>query len=125
MQSDGSMSNMKFSKNPTKPNVVCLCGSSRFVRDHEKAMMEETLKGHIVIPLGLYGHADYPPGAKEVTSDANMTSEVKQMLDRLHKSKIDLANEILVINPDGYVGESTKNEIEYAKSLNKGVRYYF
>ena len=107
-----------------EPKIVCLCGSSRYPELHMIVMMQETLAGNIVIPMGLYGHADFPPGAKAATNDGDEATEVKQMLDRLHKSKIDLAHEILVINPNGYVGNSTLSEIEYAKAHGKGVRFY-
>ena len=85
--------------------------------------MEETLKGNIVIPMGLYGHADFPPGAKDATNDGDESTEVKQMLDNLHFRKIDISDEILVVNVDGYVGNSTKREIEYARSTGKRVRF--
>lgn len=108
-----------------KPKVICLCGSSKYPEDHMEAMMVETLKGHIVIPMGLYGHADFPKGEREATQDACLDCVTKQMLDELHKRKIDLSDEILVINKNGYVGESTRGEIEYAKNLGKIVRYWF
>lgn len=107
-----------------RPVIVCLCGSSRFATEQIQAMMEETLAGKIVIGLGLYGHADVPPGAKEATGDADESGEVKQMLDRLHLAKIDLADEILVVNPGGYVGNSTQREITYAKLCGKRIRFW-
>jgi len=88
-----------------------------------EVMMAETLAGKIVIPMGLYGHADFPTGAKEATNDGDESTEVKQMLDRLHFAKIDLADEILVVNVGGYVGSSTKREIAYAKKHGKRVRF--
>lgn len=88
-----------------------------------EAMMDETLAGKIVIPMGLYGHADFPAGAKEATGDGDESGEVKQMLDRLHLAKIDLADEILVVNPGAYVGSSTEREIRYAVENGKRVRY--
>jgi hypothetical protein len=71
------------------PVVVTLCGSSRFKEEHERAQREETLLGKIVIPMGLYGHLD----------GLDMSGPVKRMLDELHLRKIDMADEILVINP--------------------------
>lgn len=88
-----------------------------------RKMMEETLAGRIVIPMGLYGHADFPAGAKAATNDGDESTAVKQMLDRLHFAKIDLADEILVMNVGGYIGSSTKREIAYAESAGKPVRY--
>jgi hypothetical protein len=108
-----------------RPTVVCLCGSSKYPEHHMKAMMEETLAGKIVIPMGLYGHADFPPGARKATGDADDTGQVKQMLDKLHFARIDLADEILVVNVNGYVGNSTAREIEYAKNKGIKVRYLF
>lgn len=107
-----------------KPRVVCLCGSSKHPEIHMRLMMDETLAGRIVIPMGLYGHADFPAGAKAATNDGDESTSVKQMLDRLHFSKIDLADEILVVRMDGYIGSSTSREIEYANSTSKTIRFY-
>jgi hypothetical protein len=88
-----------------------------------RVMMAETLAGRIVVPMGLYGHADFPTGAREATNDGDEATPVKQMLDRLHFAKIDLADEILVVNVGGYIGTSTKREVAYAKAHGKGVRW--
>ncbi len=71
------------------PRKVCLCGSSRFKANHEAAMRAETLAGRIVIPMGLYGHLE----------GMDMDGMTKSMLDELHLRKIDLADEVLVVNP--------------------------
>jgi len=97
-----------------KPKIVCLCGSTRFKNDFEKANYDETIKGNIVLSVGCFGHSD----------NIEFTIEEKEMLDDLHKRKIDLADEILVINIDNYIGESTKSEIEYAKNNNKVIRFW-
>ena len=94
--------------------VVTLCGSTRFKEQFFEVQKKLTLKGYIVISVGLFGHS----GDDEVWTDG-----VKEMLDRMHLSKIDMADEIFVINVDGYVGESTKREIAYAKSKGKIVNY--
>ena len=94
--------------------IVTLCGSTKFKDEFLKTQKELTLKGYIVISVGLFGHS----GDNEVFSDG-----VKEMLDDMHKAKIDLADAIFVINVDGYIGESTKNEIEYAKKHNKEIFY--
>lgn len=109
--------------NTEKPTVVCLCGSSRYPDAHFRVMMDETLAGRIVIPLGLYGHADFPPGAKHATSDGDESTAVKQMLDRLHFRKIDMSDEILVVNVGGYIGSSTQREITYAQAQGKRIRF--
>jgi hypothetical protein len=88
-----------------------------------RVMMQETLAGRIVVPMGLYGHADFPAGAREATNDGDEATEVKQLLDRLHFAKIDLADEIFVVNVGGYIGSSTKREVGYAKAHGKGVRW--
>ena len=82
---------------------------------------ELTLKGYIVISVGLFGHA----GDSEVweNMDENTLTKTKEMLDDMHKRKIDMANEIFVINVGGYIGESTKSEIEYAKKTGKIINY--
>jgi len=97
-----------------KPKVICLCGSTRFKKEFERVNYDETLKGNIILTVGCFGHAD----------GVEFTEDQKTALDELHKRKIDIADEILVINVDGYIGSSTKSEIEYAKKENKGIRYY-
>jgi hypothetical protein len=92
--------------------VITLCGSTKFKAEFMKVQKELTLKGYIVISVGCFGH-----------SGDVITDEQKIMLDNMHKRKIDMADEIFVINVDGYIGESTKSEIEYAKSHNKKVNY--
>lgn len=79
-----------------------------------KAQKDLTLQGNIVISVGLFGHS----GDDEV-----WTEGMKEMLDNMHKRKIDMADEIFVINVGGYIGESTKSEIEYAIRNGKGVNY--
>lgn len=97
-----------------KYNVVTLCGSTKFKEEFLKVQKELTLQGNIVISVGLFGHS----GDKEVWEE-----DTKEMLDDMHKRKIDMANEIYVINKGGYIGSSTKSEIEYAKSVGKGIKY--
>ena len=79
-----------------------------------EAQKRLTLDGNIVISVGLFGHS----GDDEV-----WTEGIKEMLDDMHKRKIDMADEIFVINVGGYIGASTKSEIEYAKATGKPVRY--
>lgn len=105
--------------------VIVLCGSSRFPAAFELANMHLSLQGHIVVGLACYGHADKPEGSKFLTSDAAVDDPTKKKLDELHFRKIDLADEICVINVGGYIGASTRNEIEYARKHGKRVRYLF
>ena len=97
-----------------KYKVITLCGSTRFKDAFLEAQKQLTLKGNIVISVGLFGHS----GDNEV-----WTEGTKEMLDDMHLRKIDMADEIYVINVDGYIGSSTRNEIEYAKRIGQGVRY--
>lgn len=97
--------------------VITLCGSTKFKDNFIWAQEYLTTKGYIVISVGLFGHAD---GKYQTV----ITSEMKEMLDDMHKRKIDMADEIFVIDVGGYIGSSTRSEIEYAKSTGKNVRYY-
>lgn len=99
-----------------KYKVVTLCGSTKFKDQFMQTQKELTLKGNLVISVGLFGHADGDYGTI-------ITDEIKEMLDDMHKRKIDLADEIFVINVDGYIGKSTRSEIEYALATNKTVKY--
>ena len=80
-----------------------------------------TLEGHIVISVGLFGHS----GDEEVWDgmDEGTLSKTKEMLDDMHKRKIDMADEIFVINVGGYIGDSTRSEIDYAIEHGKKIRY--
>lgn len=96
-----------------KPTVVCLCGSTRFKDEFIKANRDLTLQGKIVLTVGMFGHHE----------GLDMNSETKKMLDELHKRKIDLADEVLVLNVGGYIGQSTMSEILYAEEHRKPVFY--
>ena len=95
-------------------NVITLCGSTRFKEEFMREQKRLTLEGNIVISVGLFGHS----GDKEAWD-----GETKLMLDDMHKRKIDMADEIFVINPDGYIGSSTRSEINYAESKGKKITY--
>lgn len=92
--------------------VITLCGSTRFKDLFEQVNKDLTLQGNIVISVGCFGH-----------SGDVITDEQKIMLDELHKRKIDIADEIFVINPNGYIGKSTLSEIEYATQKGKIIHY--
>ena len=92
--------------------IVVICGSTRFRDEIAAATRGLTLAGHIVLAPGVFGHAGDP-----------VTDEQKQALDALHLAKIDLAGWVYVVNPGGYVGESTRREIAYATGLGKDVHY--
>jgi len=94
--------------------VITLCGSTRFKEEFLEAQKRLTLEGNIVISVGLFGHSG---------DDVVWTEGVKDMLDRQHLAKIDLADEIFVINIGGYIGDSTRREIAYAEFKGKSIKY--
>lgn len=106
--------------NVQKPRVVTLCGSTRFKDIFVKTQLDETLTGNIVLTIGCAMHAD--PEIFAHLSDAQM-ERTKRQLDWLHMRKIDLSDEILVLNVGGYVGESTGREIAYAYAKNLPIRW--
>jgi hypothetical protein len=99
-----------------KYKIITLCGSTRFKDEFIAEQKRLTLEGNIVISVGLFGHS----GDEEVWSE-----DTKIMLDDMHKRKIDLADEIFVINVGGYIGESTRSEIEYTIKTNKAIKYLY
>ncbi len=103
-----------------RPIIVCLCGSTRFKNEFVRQNLKETLSGKIVLSIGcdmktddeIFGHLS-----------PEELSDTKRRLDELHFRKIELADEVLILNVDGYIGESTNNELNYAKKLNKYIRF--
>jgi hypothetical protein len=108
------MNSVNFELMIGKYRIITLCGSTRFRDEFIAEQKRLTLEGNIVISVGLFGHS----GDNEVWSE-----NTKEMLDDMHLRKIDLADEIYVINCGGYIGKSTSNEIEYALKTGKSVRY--
>lgn len=94
--------------------VVTLCGSTRFKDEFFRVQKELTLKGYIVLSLSIFGHS----GDEEAWDE-----ETKKMLIAMHWQKIDMADIVYVINKNGYIGESTEEEIKYAKQLEKTIIY--
>jgi hypothetical protein len=97
-----------------KTPVVCLCGSGRFREAFEKAEFDETLAGKIVLTIGC--------NTKDIARDVDLEHH-KPMLDALHLRKIDMSDEVLVLNVGGYIGESTRREIDYATLAKIPIRY--
>jgi hypothetical protein len=97
-----------------RPTIVCLCGSTRFMNAFREANLRETLSMRIVLSIGCDTKSDEMLGLPE---------EVKEQLDQLHLQKINLADQILVLNVGGYVGPSTSAEICYARARGKLVRW--
>jgi len=96
-----------------RPVVVCLCGSTKFREAFRRVNRQETLAGKIVLA----------PGCFQGDDDVDWSSEVKQRLDELHLRKIDLADVVYILNVGGYIGQSTRQEIAYARQQGKRVRW--
>lgn len=97
-----------------KVKVVCLCGSRKFASEFVREQTRLTLEGNVVLtPLFSFYNVEVE----------ELTEEQISVLKKLHLKRIEMADEVLVINKDGYIGESTKKEIEYATSLNKKINY--
>lgn len=107
-------------KSKSRRTIVCLCGSTRFSQAFQDANLHETLAGKIVLSIGCDMRSDNEIFAQ--MSDWEKTC-TKRLLDLLHLDKIELADEVLILNVGGYMGESTRKEHDYALSLNKVVRY--
>jgi hypothetical protein len=102
------------------PKIVCLCGSTRFMDAFQAANLRETLAGNIVLSVGCNTKSDASLFGGLSNGDLH---KVKESLDSLHKRKIDLADEIFVLNVGGYIGDSTRSEIEYAYRQHKQIRF--
>jgi|SRR5688572_4245366 len=104
---------------PAPPRIVVLCGSTRFRDEFRQAMEDETLDGAIVLSIGCNMR---DPNAR--WADPADAARIKTALDELHKRKIDLADECLVVSDEaGYFGDSTRSEIAYAEAHGKPVRF--
>ena len=103
----------------TMPKIVCLCGSTRFWETFRDKGLELTLKGHIVLSIGICA----PDSMVLAHPESNDGKQQKTALDELHKRKIDLCDEVLVLNVGGYIGDSTRSEIQYAVERGKRVCY--
>ncbi|MGW3983809.1 hypothetical protein [Streptomyces mirabilis] len=102
----------------SRPKIVVLCGSTRYWDQLAEANLYETAAGRIVLAPGCNLKQPHP-----LWADAAQADRFKTVLGDLHLRKIDLADEVLVVNPGGYIGESTRREIDYAHSLGKPIRY--
>lgn len=107
-------------KRKPAPKIVCLCGSTRFSEAFQQANFDETLAGNIVLTIGCDMKSD-----SELFKDKTEVEleEVKKELDQLHLRKIDLADEVLILNVGGYIGNSTSRELAYAKERCKEIRF--
>lgn len=103
-----------------RPTIVCLCGSTRFSDAFQKANLLETLAGNIVLTIGCDLRSDTVT-FRDLSDEQR--AEIKASLDELHLRKIDLADEVLILNVNGYIGESTRRELAYANEHGKRVRF--
>lgn len=101
-----------------RPRIVCLCGSTRFIDAFRGANLRETIAGRIVLSIGCDTKSD-----TDLLALGELTEDAKAALDELHKRKIDLADEVLMLNVDDYVGSSTFGELGYARAKGKTVRW--
>ncbi len=106
---------------PTRRRIVCLCGSTRFHQAFQHANYDRTMAGDIVLSVGFAGDDSTARHGEKY----GCTPKQKIKLDALHFDKIALADEVLVINVGGYIGDSTRREIAEAKRLGKPVYYRF
>jgi hypothetical protein len=103
-----------------RPKIVCLCGSTRFWKEYQEANRAETLAGNIVLSVGFFVHAPEAQAGPALMETVNVAE--KRALDELHLRKIDVCDEVLFLNVDGYMGESTRAELEYATAAGKAIR---
>lgn len=94
--------------------IITLCGSTKFKKEFEEENKRLTLEGNIVVSVGVFGHAD----------NITLSDDEKTKLDIIHLEKIRMSDQIRVIDVNGYIGSSTRKEIEYARMLGKYVSYY-
>lgn len=107
-----------------KPKIICICGSTRFADLHAIMKWELEKAGNVICLMINYLPEWYAKSQGwQGLAHFGEQSGFKELLDELHLRKIDLADEVFVINKDGYIGESTRREIEYAKAQGKPVRY--
>ncbi len=102
-----------------RPKIVCLCGSTRFKDYFVKVNLEETLAGNIVLTIGCDMRTDQQIFGHFSEEEFKKT---KKKLDILHLHKVRLADEVYILNVDGYIGESTRRELLYACFLGKEIR---
>lgn len=93
--------------------IVTLCGSTKFKKEFEEIAQKLALEGHAVLSVNMFAHAD----------NIELTAEQKIMLDNEHKEKINISDAIFVINKDGYIGESTFSEIDWAQRMKKQIYF--
>lgn len=106
---------------PARPTIVCLCGSTRFWRTFQEAGLQETMAGRIVLSIGAASGTDDQHFGNLPRAEYDA---IKEMLDQLHLRKIEMADEVMILNCDGYIGESTSRELAHARNLGKVIRFW-
>ncbi len=105
---------LKVKEHSTKPLKVVHCGSTRRAREaFEQWRLEDTLHGHIVLTIGAHKNDE----------DLHISPEQAVSLDVLHLWKIEEADCVRILNVGGYIGESTRRELEYALRLRKQILF--
>lgn len=97
--------------------VITLCGSTRFFKLFDEMNYKLTMNGWVVLSIGCHSNHDACLGIEQI-------SNAKEMLDKLHKKKIWMSWGVLILDKDGYIGDSTRSELEYAKANDKKIFYY-
>jgi 8-oxo-dGTP pyrophosphatase MutT (NUDIX family) len=110
---------IEVARRVSRPKIICLCGSTKFYEAFQLANYQETMKGHIILTVGFFMHRPEMVHGHQL----GCTVEQKVMLDDLHKRKIDLCDEIFVLDVGQYIGSSTQSEIQHAKLMGKPIRY--
>ena len=106
-----------------RPTIVCLCGSTRYHRDFMEVAALESLKGRIVLTVHSFQFVPRQDSNGKHLVFESITPEQKVHLDELHLRKIDLADEVIILNRDGYMGDSTRAELAYARTRRKHIRF--
>jgi glutathione peroxidase-family protein len=112
---ESNMRNRRFS-------VVTVCGSTKFYKEYQEVIKQLTRDGSIVLSCPYYHHSEDKESWDSMSEEEKKDTEEK--FTQMHYQRIDMSDAIMVINVDGYIGESTKKEIEYARKTGKGVLYY-
>lgn len=97
-----------------KPKIICLCGSTRFMDAFRSENLRLTLEGNIILTVGCDTKSD---------EELKISAEKKTELDQLHLKKIEMADEVRIINVGGYVGSSTAREYAYSRWIGKSLSF--
>lgn len=106
-----------------KTKVICLCGSTRFTDQMLVKQWELTKQGHVVLTWCVLPNSYFENKNMKEHSHIGDQENIKELIDEVHKRKIDLSDEVLVINVDDYIGDSTRSEVAYAIEHNKPVKW--